>query len=208
MSKWACFGPVAAVALGACTYQATAPISPAFDVYSNYPDKLPGNYLLYVDSDAFKGVYKVQGFVCSAHSFPLDARGSFGVSVLKTFENLIEEVRMVDTPFDRSQLAQGGHEAQILVKAENLVVKLRVIPGFWSNTMEADVEMTASMSVDTVDGRVLGTTMAADEDEDADAGSACEGGAQAISGAASRAIKELVRGLGERLSNSPRLREL
>ena len=176
--------------------------------HSNYPEKIPGSYVLHADDDALNGVYKVQGFICSAHNYPVDARGAFRVSVLKTFENLVEGVELVDTPFDRTQLAQGGHKGQILVRAEALEVRLRVIPGFWSNTMEADVEMTASMSVDAVDGRVLGTTMAADEDQDADAGAACEGGAQAISDAASDAIKELVRGLGERLSNSPRVREL
>lgn len=73
--------------------------------------------------------------------------------------------------------------------------------------MEADVDLVASLRVDGRSGRLLGTTVAADDNAVTDAGTGCDGGAQAISLATSGALKKLMGRLGERLANSPRLRE-
>ena len=71
--------------------------------------------------------------------------------------------------------------------------------------MEAEVEMTASLVVDGPDGRLLGSRASANGEERSNAGSACSGGADAISIAASDATEDLMNSLGERLSNAPRL---
>ena len=198
----------AALTGGACTYNATPDESPAFDVYSNYDNVLPGTYALHIDDSEFSGAFEFDGYACTAHTFPVDARSAFSSSVLKTFENLVEVVELVREPLDRTSLKEGGYAAQLMVRGEDMDARLALILGFWSSTVSADVELVASITAESAEGRLLGTTVAGEEDEDADAGAACEGGAEALSLATSGAIKKLVRALGERLTNARRLREL
>lgn len=194
--------------LAACSYKATAPVSASYDVYSNYDTKVPGYFALYVESDEMQGEFKVSGVACSAHKYPLDARSAFEISTLKTLENLVERVELVDSPLSQESINSGGYDGLIIVRSEDLDVRLIVIPGFWSHEMEADVEMVASAQIESANGRVFGTTVSADEDFTSDAGSACDGGANAISEAASDAMKELMQELGERIANSERVRDL
>lgn len=191
-----------------CTYQSTAPISAAYDVYSNYSETIPGRFALYVDAEKANEVFKVDGFACSAHKYEINAEQAFRVSTLNTFTNLVEEIQIVSVPLTREDMATMEYTGLIHVVLEDMDASLKVIPGFWSAEMEADVEFTASLKVDATEGRVLGTTVEADEDEKADAGGACEGGAEAVSRASASAMKELMQRLGERLANSQRVRAL
>lgn len=196
------------IALAAgCSYNAPAKVSPSFNVYSNYGEKIPGRYALYVDNDKMFGTFKVSGFACSAHNYPLDARSAFSVSVQKTLEQLFDSIEVVPTKLDRTGIGAGGFDGFILVEADDLDIDLKVIPNFFTATMEADAEIVANYSVDGANGRVVGGSVEGDEDYTTDSGAACEGGAQAIGGAVEEAMKDLSKQLGERLSNAPRLRE-
>jgi len=197
---------LAAVSVSACTYDASAPVSPAYDVYSNYEDKLPGEYALYVDAEELSGEYSVEGYACSAHNYTQDASSAFEQSVTKTFQNLVQNLEAVDQPLSSRDLEAQGYTGMIIVEAEDIDVRINVIPGFWTSDMSADVELAASLRVDGREGRLLGTTVSGDDDAKTGAGTGCEGGAKALSTATSRALEELMQRLGERLSNSRRLR--
>lgn len=190
-----------------CTYNSTAPVSASYDVYSNYGEKVSGRYALYVDGDEFSGDFKPQGYNCSFHTFSQDASSPFEQSVLKTFENLVEYIEPVDNPLSGNDLTMRGLDGQIVVEAEDMDVRIKVIPGFWSSDIEADVDLAANMTVDSLNGRLLGTAVSGDGDAMTGAGSACGGGADAMALATSDALEELMQRLGERLSNSPRVRE-
>ncbi|MDG4868394.1 hypothetical protein P8631_10330 [Guyparkeria sp. 1SP6A2] len=198
---------LAAVLFSGCAYNSNAPVSASYDVYSSYGDKVPGRYALYIDGGDFKGDFKPLGFACSAHTYSQDATGAFEQSVIKTFENIIVTVEPVDSPLSFEELKSRNLDGQIVVRGEEMDVRISVIPGFWSASIEADVEFAANMTVDSQQGRLLGTTVSGDGDALAGAGTACEGGAKALSLAASDALKELMQRLGERISNSPRVRD-
>ena len=66
---------------------------------------------------------------------------------------------------------------------------LDVKAGFWTSDMEAEVEMTASVTVESRNGRILGTTLDAEKDEEAGAGGSCEGGADALTAAAASTMR-------------------
>ena len=198
---------LAALGVSACTYNASAPVSPAYDVYSNYDDKLPGQYALYVDSEKLAGEYSVEGYACSAHNYSQDATGAFEQSVSKTFQNLVENLELVDQPLSARDLEAQGYTGMIIVEAEDIDVRINVIPGFWTSDMSADVDLAASLRVNGREGRLLGTTVSGDDDAKTGAGAGCEGGAKALSEATSKALEDLMQRLGERLSNSRRLRE-
>ena len=194
--------------LGGCSYSAPAKVAPALDVYSNYDMKLPFSIALFVESEEMKKDVKVSGFQCSAHSYPIDAREAFRISTIRTFENIVDGVLVVDKPLSQADIRARGLDAMVIVKVEDFDVDLKVIPGFWTAEMEADSEIAASISADTSEGRALGSSVEGSDDARLDAGIACDGGAGAVGRATELAIKKTMDRLGERLTNSVRLREL
>jgi hypothetical protein len=198
---------LAALPLGACAYNATVTAAPNLAVYSSYGDKLPGRYLLHVDGSAFSSVVRPTGLNCSAHNFPLEFRDAFERSVVGTFQQLVEDVQVVERPVPQPEIAASGAAGMIVVRGEGVSARLIFIPGFWTSTPEATVEMTASLTVDTPTGRVLGTTTAGDATSQIGAGGDCGSGAISLGAATQGAMKELMGGLGERMANSPRLRD-
>jgi hypothetical protein len=193
--------------LGACAYNAPVTASPNLNVYSSYGDKLPGDYALYIDTGEFGRTIHPTGYLCSAHSYPLDIRDPFRESVVGTLQQLVEHVDVVQTPLTADELAKSGKRGQIIVRADSMTATVQFLPGFWSSTGEGHVELTANLTVDGVGGRLLGTTGEGEGTAQADAGAMCGGGAQALANAAEKAVKQLLGQLGERLSNAPRLRE-
>lgn len=209
MSVRIVFGILALLAASGCTYNASVESSPAFNVYSNYSDKVPGRFALYVGDDK-TGVQEVDllTYACSAHSYKIETGSSFSSSVHQTFENLVEELEVVELPLTAEDLRARDFTAMISVTLEDAEFELTVIQKFWSGDMAGEAEYVARLVVEGHNGRVLGTTVEASEDYRNDAGDGCDGGAKAISQASAAALKELMVRLGERLVNAPRVREL
>ena len=205
MKKVVCVAAVAA--LSGCAYNAPTEVAPAYDVYSNYDEKVPGRFALYVDAEEMRGEGKVRGQGCSFHSYPIDARNAFRKSVYFTLENLTEYIEEVDEPLSQDQLLFGGYDAMVRVTARDYNAKLTAIQSFWSTDIEADVEVEARMQVDAIDGRALGVSFEGSGDSEYGAGAACEGGAEALGEATSDAIKDAMEQMGERISNARKLRE-
>lgn len=205
-------GMTAAAALlllvGGCSYDAHVPARPASDIISNYDTPVNGRFALYVDSDAMRHTINPTGYDCSAAEYPTDGRSSFRNAVIQTMERVVASVEVVDEPLAREDLIARNLTGMIRVEAEDMDTALNFIPGFFSSNMEADVEVAASLTVDGREGRVLGSTFRGDGTAIADVGFACEGGADAISRAAGKAMEELLRTMGEQLSNAPRVRAL
>lgn len=197
-----------AILLNGCAHQAAVEIAPAYNVYSSYDDKVPGDWALYVDSSAFENQeFKFDGFNCSAHTFPLDVSSTFTQSTLRTLNNIVENIQLVDRPLTTDQLENDNLNGIIIVNSDDIDVKLRLNPGFWSSDVDAEVELVASITVDGRSGRLLGTTVSEDGDAEAPLGGLCGGGAPALGEAASNAIEALLERVAERLANAPRVRE-
>lgn len=202
-----CVSVIAAAGLlGGCAYNAPVAVTPNLNVYSSYGEKLPGSYALYVDGEAFSQTVRPTGYNCSAHNFPVDMRDSFRQSVVKTMQQLVDEVEVVQNPISADGLVRSGKRGQIIVRADGMTARVQFIPGFWSATSVSSVELTANMSVDGPNGRVLGTTAEGTGTAQGEAGLMCGGGADVVAQAVEKATKQLLGQLGERLSNSPRMR--
>lgn len=201
---WVALG--AALGISACSYNVPTTASPAFDVYSNYRDKIPGSFALYVDANSFAREVKPTGQICSANSYPLNANISFKQSVTATIKQLVEQVEVVERPLPTADLAAKGYRGQIVVRSDEYIAHITFIPGFWTATASSSVDISASLIVDGADSRFLGTSASASRSTELSSAS-CGDGAQAIADANSKATKELLERLGERLANEPRLRQ-
>jgi hypothetical protein len=195
-----------ALLLAGCAYNAPVGAAPNLNVYSSYEEKLPGRYALFVDGEAYSQTVHATGYQCSAHTFPLDMKEAFRQSVIQTMRQVVEDVEIVQSPLPADALVRGGLKGQIIVRADSLTARIQFIPGFWSSTTDSNVDLTANMSVDGPNGRLLGTSAEGTGHAQGEAGAFCGGGATAIADASEKATKQMLGQLGERLSNSPRLR--
>lgn len=197
---------VLVVLAAGCQYRAEPQPVGAFNVYTSFDSKLPGKYLLYVDATALDTTVRPTGLECSAHSYPLVISQSFASAARQTLANLVGELEQVQSPVDRSELAARGARGMIVVRGEHTISRLRAVTGFWSATMEADVEVVAGVTVDGRNGRLLGTTVAGNGRAETGAGGMCEGGASALADAATQAMRQNLTRIGEGVANSERVR--
>lgn len=195
-----------AALLSACSYAARPVAIGSFNVYSSYEGKLPGKYLLFVDASALDRPIKPSDYACSAHKYPLQISATFNDSVRQTLSNLVAELEVVPAPVDRSELASRGARGMIIVRGESIDARLRAVPGFWTNDIETDVDIVASIVVDGRQGRLLGSTVSGSGHAQANAGFACDGGADSLAQAASKSVEQTLTRLGEALVNSDRVR--
>jgi hypothetical protein len=192
--------------LSGCAYNAPVGVSPNLNVYSSYGEKLPGRYALVVDTEAFNTDVKPTGYNCSAHHFPLDLREAFAASTASTLRQLVDDVQVLPRAVPATELAKQGFAGEVIVTAESISARVQVVPGFWSSSASSVVELSAGMTVDTATGRVLGTSAQGFGDAQNDAGAMCGETATAIGAATEKAMRQLLGQIGERLSNSERLR--
>lgn len=193
-------------AMTACTYQVPVVATPNLNVYSSYSSKLPGNYLLYVEDDALVQSVKATGIACAAHSYPVDARAAFRDATLQTVEQLVEHVELVDTPVQADLLTRQGKAGMIIVRGNEIQARFVMVPGFMTSSSDANVDMTASVSVDGPGGRLFGSEASGSGHANGPSGGMCSGPEQAIAEATGKAMKQLLGQVGERMSNAPRLR--
>ncbi|MDY0883500.1 hypothetical protein ACFPL7_11115 [Dongia soli] len=196
---------VALLLTAACSYPVSVPPSPALDVYASYTDKITGKYALYVDATSFTRTVSATGEICSAHNYPINANDAFKASAVKTLEQLVENVEVVDAPIAREALAERGYRGMIVIKSDEYSARLMFVPGFWQATATASADISARILVDGPEGRLFGTSGSASRSYDSSTGS-CGGGAEALSHATSMAMKEMFERLGERFANEPKLR--
>ena len=195
---------VAVFVAGGCTYQANVQPQAAYDVYSGYDDKVVGTWALNVSGEEkLRGEADMISHPCSFHNFPFNYSSAFRDSVEATLGNLVENLDATSALPD-SALEEGGHIGLIRVQAERATAELEVNTGFWTGKPRSDARITASIHVEGRNGKLMGTTVTGRGTARASGG--CDKGADVVRRASEEALQELMRELGERFSNSPRIR--
>ena len=204
--RWLTIIATLSACVGGCAYDAKPITTGAVNVVAAYSDKIPGKYALVIEPGELNKVIRPRGVNCSAHSYPLNMSEGFRSSVRTTFANLVEKLDEVPEPLQPQTLRANGYRGQIIVRGESLEGKLIAIPGFWNANISATVQMSASLTVDGPDGRLVGKTVEGLAEREADAGAFCAGGAESVEDAATQAARKLMVQLGETLANSDKLR--
>jgi hypothetical protein len=136
----------------------------------------------------------------------LDARAAFKEATLRTIEQLVDHVELVDNPVPFDAATAHGKAGVIVVKGDEIQARFVMTPGFWTASAEANVDLTAAVSVDGAGGRLFGSEASGAGHAEAPAGGMCGGAADALADATGKAMKQLLGQIGERMSNAPRLR--
>lgn len=197
---------VLAVMLAGCQYKAEPASVPAFNIYSNYGDKVPGLWLLYVEAGLLNKSVKPDDINCAAHTFPLAISEPFASAARQTLANVVTNLEVVASPVSADGLKARNARGMIVVRGENVLTRMRVVPGAWSATVDADVEIVASITADGPKGRLLGTTVSGLGRASGDAGVFCEGGGKALANGAAQGMQQALTRIGEAMANSERVR--
>ena len=207
MLKIKVIGVVAAVGmLAACSYDVQTVTAPQLNVYSNYDEQVPNRWALVVEPTALTTTARSSSYQCSAHAFPIDLAGSFPPSVTATFENVVQEIDVLERPIPASVLVQRGYAGQIQIRGEAVRARLNFLPGFFQANVDATVELEVGLVVDNGEGRALGTRASGMGRADGSAGIYCSGGADALARASEDAVRSVLGQIAERFSNAPRIR--
>lgn len=197
----------AALALGGCTYRAETTSAPQLDVYSNYSQKVPGRWAIYVDVDSLNKEVHSQDYTCAAHVYPLDVRSAFRESAIGTFQNLVQNLEVLNHATSSQDLVQRGFAGIIYIRGEDMRARLTYDPGFWTVKADARVELDVGLIVDGPAGRLVGTRGSGRGEAITDAGYFCGKTTNALTQSSEAAMKDVLGVLGERFTNSPQVRQ-
>lgn len=194
--------------IGGCTFNAAVNISPAHDISSNYSGKVNGKLAFYTETRPFDNVVAMNdGNICSGHTYKINAAQPFTASAFQTFTNLVENIEEVHAPIPRNELAVRGLTGMIILRGENIRSRLSITSKFFYDTVRADTNITASLSVLGHSGTLLSITSSQDGVvQHSDWWGMCDSVTKTISMATEEAMKRLLFTLGERFTNSSRIR--
>jgi len=187
--------------LSGCAYQTQVASTPAYDTVTSFGSKLPGRWQIVTDAGALNTVVKPGSEYCAMHEYPIDFTQGFAGTVNSTVANLVEQ----SEPATQPSLSKGARGI-IIVRGEDIEGRMKAVPGAFGSSITVDVTITASVAVDGRSGRLFGKTLEAHGSAQGSGGFACSNGGQILRSAAEKAQKNLIRKIGEEISNSERVR--
>ena len=188
--------------LSGCAHKASVSTVSATNIFTNTDKKIPIDVSYVIDSSSTSRLKRddaIQGFLCSAHKFPVEATEPFLASVPSMIEQIFESGKQVTTLSANTGL-------NLLIRIERFEPRVRFSSGFFSSTADATADLAVSV-VGTAGGeRIFGTTVDSQRSKTGDGGGFCEGGGLVLADATSAVIKDVLEKLGERIANSPAIR--
>ena len=204
---------ISVVALGTiltgCAYNVQTTSVPVVNVQASYDTKIPGKFALVMDDglkDATRQV-KPASFVCSAHSFPVAMGSALATSLQRMFEQIFEEVQTRPSPPTADTMGREGLRGTIVARLEEFAPRITCQAGLFSGSCSASGDVAVSVNVRGASGTLFATSATGSKVADGNAGGACEGGAVVLGEAINKSMRDLLERLGERIANSPRLRD-
>lgn len=194
--------------LTSCAYNVQPMSTKAVNIYSAYEEKIPGAYGLIIDNSVRNVNRKIApvSYVCAAHRYPIVVGDSLAISVKQTLDSVFERVVEQKTlPSDES-LSKLRLNGTVLVKLDDFSPRILCTQGFSQGTCTASTDISFGVTVRGLSETLLATAASGSKTADGSAGGACGGGAEVIGDSITRATREALERLAERLSNSPRLR--
>jgi hypothetical protein len=201
-------GSIPAIILfSSCSYQIAPTSAPASNIYSSYDRKIPGRWVLVIDeSTIFSRVIKPSSATCSAHKYPFNSGNTILSSIHQTLNNVFDEISLHQTVPSIDAMERNNISGVVLIRLEDFSPRLVFIPGFWSASVEAIVDMSLGIQVRGTKGQLLGTSVGSRKTFESDTGE-CGNGAEVFAEAYKLALRGLCGKLAERISNSTRIRE-
>jgi len=188
-------------ALVGCAHKIEASSVSSVNVYSTRDAKIPGNYNLVID-DNIKSLttdVKMSSHACSAHKYPMAVGEPLAQSIRNATRSAFDQA---------SELKSGGTPSPeiagtIIYRLEDFRARLSCQQGFWSMSCTATTDIGMNVMVRDKEGKVVVNTAAnASRTVDGEAGSMCDKAGQHVGESFTKATKEVLERLLERISSS------
>jgi len=195
--------------LAGCSYNVEPVATKALNIYSAYENKVPGRFALLLDGSLrnVKREIAPATQICQAHRYPIVVGDALALSVKHTMESVFEQVSEYETAPSAETLNKLGLSGVILVKLADFAPRLQCARGCWGGTCSANTELSFGVTVRGRSGVLAATSASGSKTSDGESAGACSGGATVIADSITRATRDALERLAERLSNSPKLRE-
>ena len=197
------------VTTAGCAYNVQPTSAPAVNIYTSYDKKIPGKWAVVVD-DGIKGLHrdvKTASYVCSAHTYPIDVGAVLATSVRRTVEQLVDESVVSETIPSPQTAKENGLAGSVLVRLDDYQPRLTCQMGFWSGSCTSTVDLSLGVIVRSAEGQtLLSTNAGSTRSADGDAGAACASAGVWLGDATSRATKDVLERLAERIASATALR--
>lgn len=191
-----------------CAYNVQPVSTKAINIYSSYESKVPGRFAIVIDDSTRNINREIRPVTstCSAHSYPISLGESITISIERTLDSVFEQTIEQPTMLSTEAMTKLGIRGVILVKMDEFSPRLSCSMGFWSGTCAGSTDISLGVNIRGVNGVLFATSVSGSKTFDGDSGSGCDGGANVLSESITRATKDALERLAERISNSPRLR--
>lgn len=191
-----------------CAYNVQPVSTKAINIYSSYESKVPGRFAIVIDDSARNINREIRSATstCSAHSYPIALGESIAISVARTLDSVFEQTFEQPSMLSADAMTKLGLRGVALVKIDEFSPRLSCSMGFWSGTCTGSTDISLGINIRGVNGVLFATSVSGSKTFDGDSGSGCDGGANVLSESITRATKDALERLAERISNSPRLR--
>ncbi len=191
----------------ACSHATVIRPAPSYDLLV-FEAPLPASAAVFVNAEQLRReVHLVReeanGYGwCQDSRYPVDAGEALELSVVKTLEQVVEEVHRTAAPLDRQAMEARGFDSVIVVRADTFNAGISGDP---FSDFTGNAELTLSVSAFTSDGLMLREIIYGSGVHDS-SGMTCKGGAEAVGLAVETAIQSAMTELGEIIANSRELR--
>lgn len=189
------------LALVGCAHRIEATSVSSVNVYTTRDAKIAGNYNLVID-DNIKSLakdVKMASYACSAHSYPMAVGEVLSQSIRNATRSAFEQANELQS----GGTSSPGITGTIIYRLEDFQPKLSCQSGFWTMSCTATTEIGMNVMVRDKDGKVVVNTAAnASRTADGEAGSMCDKAGVYVGESFTKATKEVLERLLERISNA------
>ncbi len=190
--KLICALVLTGVALSACSKSVTVstPIISPMDFASQA--KTPGNYVVMIQSGAWKTEVKAAGWTCSAWKFPTDFETAYHQAVKAGVQQNFEHVTFSAATLTPEEMKTKNYDAQIVIYEGSIAASFSVVPNFWTASINSNVSMDGIVAVIDHEGKVHQGNAHGTGTGTAVTAMGCDPAAKAISTAGGDAIHDYV----------------
>ena len=142
------------MALGPLLLACQSPVTIATPNAGIYQEKVPGAYVVMIQTGAWHTEVENGGFTCGAWSFPTDFNSAYEASAKAAFTGAFEQVQFTPVELKPADLAAKGYDAQIIVYQGSLDASYGIREELFSAKLIAAVEMDGIVAIVAPEGLV------------------------------------------------------
>ena len=197
-----------AAAISGCAYPVAVPPVSSFNIYSGHDSKVAGHYGLVLDQSTrgLSRVLRPASQSCALHTFPVTVGDNIAVSIKAAMSDVFGSVVDLSTVPTAETMQQQRMKGVIVVRLEEFRPRIACSSSGFAPYCTASTDVGIGAVIRGPEGPIFGSTAHGSRSVDGEAGSECQDAGALITDSITRAVRDSLERVGERMANAPRLR--